>query len=58
MPVEVKKRSGLHRIVETNNGRIAVSSKGNPKDGGGHASKERAEAQARAINESSKKKGS
>ena len=58
MPVEVKRRGDKFRVVEKSNGRISMSIKGNPKDGGGHASEAAAERQARAINEGRKKKGS
>ena len=50
MPVKVRKRRGKYRVVEAGSGRIAKSSKGNAADGGGHATKEKASRQARAIN--------
>ena len=49
MPVHVEKRGKRYRVVEPG-GKIAKTSKGNPRDGGGHASKAKANAQARAIN--------
>lgn len=49
MPVHVEKRGGKYRIIEPS-GRIAKTSKGNSRDGGGHSSKAAAEKQARAIN--------
>ena len=52
MPVTVSKRGDKHRIIEKDSGRIAKTSKGNPRDGGGHASKAKAQRQARAINSS------
>lgn len=52
MPVKVYKRRGKYRVVEAANGRIAKTRKGNARDGGGHRSKSKAEAQARAINAS------
>lgn len=54
MPVHTKKIDGQWRIVE-GNGRIAKSKNGKPRDGGGHGNNlKKAEAQARAINESIK----
>jgi hypothetical protein len=51
MPVIVRKRRGRYRVVEKSSGRLArSSSKSKPSDGGGHASKAKAERQARAIN--------
>lgn len=50
MPVTVRKRGTKFRVVEANSGRIATTSKGNARDGGGHRSKARAQSQARAIN--------
>lgn len=49
MPVKVENRGGKHRIVESNTGRLAMR-KGSPVDGGGHASRDRAMKQMRAIN--------
>ena len=49
MPVKVRKRNGKYRIVEPND-RIAKTSKGNARDGGGHRSRAKAERQMRAIN--------
>lgn len=48
MPVKVQKKGRKFRIIE--NGRIAKNSSGTALDGGGHISKPKAEAQARAIN--------
>lgn len=50
MPVKVVKRDEKFRVVEASTGRIAKTSKGNARDGGGHTTKTKAEAQARAIN--------
>jgi len=50
MPVKVVKRSGKWRVVEDETGELALTSKGNPRDGGGHSSESEAKAQARAIN--------
>ncbi len=55
MPVTVRKRGSKHRVVEKSTGRISTGSKGNPKDGGGHVSRVKAERQVRAINEGRKK---
>lgn len=49
MPVKVVKRGGKYRVVEPS-GKIAKTDKGKARDGGGHASKAKAEAQARAMN--------
>lgn len=49
MPVKVAKRKGKYRLVEPS-GRIAKTPKGRARDGGGHASKEKAQRQQRAIN--------
>lgn len=49
MPVHVEKRGNRYRVVEPS-GRIAKTGKGNPRDGGGHSSKVKANAQVRAIN--------
>ena len=50
MPVSVQKRGKKYRIVEPN-GRLARTGNGNPRDGGGHASRAKAERQARAMNQ-------
>ena len=50
MPVTCAKRGDMFRIVEAANGQISMTPKGNPKDGGGHRTKEMCAAQARAIN--------
>ena len=49
MPVKRRKKGNKHRIVEPD-GKISKTSKGNPKDGGGHRTKKKAERQKRAIN--------
>lgn len=49
MPVRVEKRGDKFRLVEPS-GKIAKTDKGTPRDGGGHESKAKALAQARAIN--------
>ena len=49
MPTHVERRNGRYRIVEPS-GRIAKGSKGHARDGGGHASKAKAQRQNRAIN--------
>lgn len=50
MPVSVKKRGELYRVVETATGRIAKTENEKAVDGGGHASREKALRQVRAIN--------
>lgn len=55
MPVHVERRSGKYRVVEPD-GSIAKGSQGGARDGGGHESKAKADAQARAINRSISKK--
>lgn len=52
MPVKVRKRRGKYRIVEASNDRISKSKHGKARDGGGHRTKKKAQAQARAINAS------
>lgn len=49
MPVRTAKIGGKHRVVETG-GRIARTSTGKARDGGGHVSKAKAVRQVRAIN--------
>ncbi len=49
MPVHIEKRGAKYRIVEPS-GKIAKTPNGKPRDGGGHTSKEKAAAQARAVN--------
>jgi len=34
MPVKVRKINGLYRLIEADTGRIAMTAKGNPVDGG------------------------
>lgn len=48
MPARAIKRGGKWRVVEPS-GKL-VKRNGSPVDGGGHESKEKAQAQARAIN--------
>lgn len=51
MPVHVKKVDGKYRIVEEDGGIARTQGgTGKPHDGGGHRSKTKADAQARAIN--------
>lgn len=52
MPARVVKRGGKYRVVEPS-GKLVKNKKGTPVDGGGHASKGKAQAQARAINANS-----
>ena len=49
MPVRVSKHKGIYRVVETDGG-IAKTKNGNARDGGGHKSRAKAEAQVRAMN--------
>lgn len=50
MPVNVKKVKGKYRVMEGS--KIAKTDKGGDVDGGGHTSKEKAQAQCNAINAS------
>lgn len=52
MPVKVAMRGGRARVIEAGSGRIATTSKGRARDGGGHRGKAKAKRQARAINRS------
>jgi len=55
MPVRVVVRDSKFRVVEgQGRGRIAKNRFGTAADGGGHATRTKAEAQARAINARSK----
>ena len=56
MPVVVRKREGLYRVVEEETGRIAVTKNGNAVDGGGHREEAKAKRQAGYINASLKKR--
>ena len=49
MPVKVRKVRGKYRIVE-GDGKVAKTRAGNARDAGGHSVKNKADAQARAIN--------
>lgn len=53
MPASVKKQGGKYRVVEPS-GAVVKNKAGTAVDGGGHASKEKAAAQARAINAKSR----
>jgi len=53
MPVKVKKIGGKFRIVEAKTDGISTNKGGTAVDGGGHSSRERAMAQAAAINANS-----
>ena len=50
MPVKTVKRGDKFRVVESATGRIAKTSAGKARDGGGHADKAKATRQVRAIN--------
>lgn len=52
MPVKVMECHGKFRVVEAASGLVAVTPQGSARDGGGHATRAAAEAQARAINAS------
>lgn len=56
MPVKIVKRRGKYRLVDASTGRIDMTDKGNPRDGGGHKDKAKAERQAGYINEALAKK--
>lgn len=49
MPVHVIRSGGKFRVVE-GDGKIAKTDGGKARDGGGHSSKAKADAQARVIN--------
>jgi len=49
MPAKVRKRDDEFRVVEPS-GRLVRKESGTPVDGGGHKSRDKAQAQARAIN--------
>lgn len=52
MPYTVERRDGKFRIIHAagpNKGDIAMNAGGTPMDGGGHATRSEAEAQARAV---------
>lgn len=51
MPVSVARRNGKYRLLEPD-GSIATTPQGNPRDGGGHPTRNMAGRQARAINSS------
>lgn len=55
MPVTVAKQGGKFRVVEPS-GKVAKNTAGTSVDGGGHGSKNQAQAQARAINASISRK--
>lgn len=55
MPATVKKKGKKFRVVEPD-GTLVKGPSGTPVDGGGYASKAKAQAQARAINASKVKK--
>jgi len=57
MPVTTKKVGEKFRVVEANSGQIAKNKGGTALDGGGHGSKGKAAAQARAVNASLSRKG-
>lgn len=57
MPVKVAQKGGKYRVVESATGKLAKTSGGKARDGGGHSSKAKATAQVRAINYSLHKKG-
>ena len=57
MPVSVRRHGKRFRVVEAGTDRIAKNASGSPADGGGHETKAQADAQARAINASLKRKG-
>lgn len=56
MPVKVVRKDGKFRVVEAATGKVVKSSGGKAADGGGHANKSMADAQARAINASKHRK--
>lgn len=57
MPATVVKRGNKWRVIDANNGKITKNKSGTAVDGGGYSSKEKAQAQARAINASLSRRG-
>lgn len=49
MPYTVERRDGKFRVIEAHTGRVATNAAGTALDGGGHATREEADRQARAI---------
>lgn len=54
MPATVAKRGQKYRVVEARTGKIVKNAAGTAVDGGGHASRGKAAAQARAVNRRSR----
>ncbi len=54
MPVKVAKRGERFRVVNAASGKIEKTSAGKARDGGGHATKQKAQQQANAINRRSR----
>ena len=50
MPARVKQIGKKFRVVEGRSSKIVTNAQGTPVDGGGHSSRNKAMAQARAIN--------
>lgn len=50
MPVKAEKRGRKFRVIESDTGKIARNFGGTALDGGGHTTKKKATAQARAVN--------
>jgi hypothetical protein len=50
MPAKVVKRGRKYRVVEARTGKVVKNKAGTAVDGGGHRTRSRASAQARAIN--------
>ena len=49
MPAKVIKRGNKFRVIEADTGKL-VRRKGTPVDGGGHASRDKAQRQSNAVN--------
>jgi hypothetical protein len=49
MPTHVERRDGKFRVVDPD-GKVTDNNSGTSVDGGGHATRQEAEAQSRAIN--------
>ena len=56
MPVTVRKIGDKFRVVKVSTGRIATTPSGKPRDGGGHATRAKAQVQANFINSNEKGK--
>lgn len=56
MPYRVERRDNKFRLVRADTGQIATNASGTALDGGGHATRQEAEAQQRAVESHENKK--